>query len=81
MARFPFVIPFYGRALDAMTIQRWHVAVGDWVEENAPLVDLENDKAEIEEHARVAGRVIELLHPVGTTLLAGEAAAIFESEP
>lgn len=80
MARFALVVPEMGAAIEVACIQAWHVSVGDWVAQHAPVMSLSTDKADVDVPAPFAGRVVQLLHPAGTTLRCGEVAAILESE-
>jgi pyruvate/2-oxoglutarate dehydrogenase complex dihydrolipoamide acyltransferase (E2) component len=80
MARFALVIPDLGDALKVVCIATWQVAVGDWLEKDAVALSLTTDKADIEVPTPFAGRVVQLLYPVGTTLRCGEVVAILESE-
>jgi pyruvate/2-oxoglutarate dehydrogenase complex dihydrolipoamide acyltransferase (E2) component len=80
MARFAMVVPEMGGAIEVACILSWYASVGDWVEKDAPVMALSTDKADIEVPAPFAGRLVQILHPAGTTLRCGEVAAILESE-
>ena len=55
MARFEFKLPDIGEGIAEAEIVAWHVAVGDQVEEDAPLADMMTDKATVELTSPVTG--------------------------
>ena len=65
MGTYSFKLPDIGEGIAEAEIVAWHVAVGDVVEEDAPLADLMTDKATVEMTAPVAGRVVGLSGEVG----------------
>ena len=74
MGEYVFKLPDVGEGTAEAEIVAWHVAVGDSVEEDQPLVDVMTDKATVEMTAPVAG-VVTALHgepgdmaPVGAAL-------------
>jgi pyruvate dehydrogenase E2 component (dihydrolipoyllysine-residue acetyltransferase) len=82
---FSFRLPDLGEGLTEGEVARWHVAEGQEVAEDDPLVDIQTDKATVEIPSPYAGTVLEVLVaegdvvPVGTELVVigvpGEAAA------
>ncbi|WP_076071318.1 dihydrolipoamide acetyltransferase family protein [Sphingomonas montana] len=80
MARFTFKLPDIGEGIAEAEIVAWHVAVGDMVEEDAPLADMMTDKATVEMSAPVAGRVVEVAGAVGDQIAIGSVLAVFETE-
>ncbi len=80
MATFEFKLPDIGEGIAEAEIVAWHVAVGDVVEEDAPLADLMTDKATVEMTAPVAGRVVRLTGEVGEQVAIGSILAVFEVE-
>ncbi|GGE76020.1 dihydrolipoamide acetyltransferase family protein [Sphingomonas prati] len=80
MARFTFKLPDIGEGIAEAEIVAWHVAVGDMVEEDAPLADMMTDKATVEMSAPVAGRVVEVAGVVGDQIAIGSVLAVFETE-
>ncbi len=75
MARFTFKLPDVGEGTAEAEIVKWHVAVGDVVSEDQPLVDIMTDKATVEITSPHAG-TIAVLHgspgdmaPVGGALV------------
>ena len=79
MAR-SFALPDLGVGLTEGEVARWHVAEGDEIAEDDPLVEIQTDKATVEIPSPFGGTVLRILvtegevAPVGTALvLIGEA--------
>ncbi|WP_028474004.1 dihydrolipoamide acetyltransferase family protein [Nocardioides alkalitolerans] len=68
-----FHLPDVGEGLTEAEIVAWHVAVGDVVEVNQPLVDIETAKSVVELPSPYAGTVVELHAAVGETVDVGVA--------
>jgi pyruvate dehydrogenase E2 component (dihydrolipoamide acetyltransferase) len=74
MAR-AFKLPDLGEGLTEGEVARWHVAVGDDLREDDPLVDIQTDKATVEIPSPYAGTVLRILvaegdiAPVGADLV------------
>ena len=66
-----FRLPDVGEGLTEADIVTWHVAVGDVVEENQTLVDIETAKSIVELPSPYAGEVLELLAAEGDTVEVG----------
>jgi 2-oxoisovalerate dehydrogenase E2 component (dihydrolipoyl transacylase) len=75
MVKFAFKLPDLGEGTTKAEIVRWHVAAGDIVREDQPLVDVMTDKATMEIPSPVAGTVTALhgepgdTRPVGADLI------------
>jgi 2-oxoisovalerate dehydrogenase E2 component (dihydrolipoyl transacylase) len=80
VARYAFKLPDIGEGIAEAEIVAWHVAVGDVVEEDAPLADLMTDKATVEMTSPVAGKVIEIAGAVGDQIAIGSVLAVFDAE-
>jgi 2-oxoisovalerate dehydrogenase E2 component (dihydrolipoyl transacylase) len=80
MTRVPFRLPDIGEGIAEAEIVAWHVAVGDQVEEDAPLADMMTDKATVELTSPVTGRVIERAGEVGDKVAIGSVLVSFETE-
>lgn len=87
----PFNLPALGENVDSGTVVGILVAVGDTVEENQPVLEIETDKANLEVPSGFSGVVTEILVENGATAdvgapvlmydaAAGEAAADAEGE-
>jgi pyruvate/2-oxoglutarate dehydrogenase complex dihydrolipoamide acyltransferase (E2) component len=60
-----FRLPDVGEGTAEAEIVGWHVAVGDQVEEDQPLVDVSTDKAVVEMTSPVSGVVVSTHYEVG----------------
>jgi 2-oxoisovalerate dehydrogenase E2 component (dihydrolipoyl transacylase) len=66
-----FLLPDLGEGLEEGEIVEWHVAVGDVVELNQPVADIETAKAVVAVPSPFAGRVVERNGEIGDTLEVG----------
>jgi 2-oxoisovalerate dehydrogenase E2 component (dihydrolipoyl transacylase) len=66
-----FLLPDLGEGLEEGEIVEWHVAVGDVIELNQPIADIETAKAVVAVPSPFAGRVVERVGEVGDTLEVG----------
>jgi 2-oxoisovalerate dehydrogenase E2 component (dihydrolipoyl transacylase) len=80
MSIYSFKLPDIGEGIAEAEIVAWHVAVGDVVEEDAPLADVMTDKATVEMTAPVSGKVIAIHGTVGDQIAIGSILAQFEVE-
>jgi 2-oxoisovalerate dehydrogenase E2 component (dihydrolipoyl transacylase) len=67
MVKYAFKLPDLGEGTTKAEIVRWHVAAGDIVREDQPLVDVMTDKATMEIPSPVAGTVTKLYGDPGDT--------------
>jgi len=74
---YAFKLPDIGEGVVEAEITAWHVAVGDEVEEDAPVADAMTDKATIELTSPVAGKVIKVACAEGDTLAVGADLVVF----
>src|SRR5579884_301143 len=65
MGRYVVKLPDVGEGMTEAEIVKWHVAVGQAIREEDPLVDVMTDKATVEIPAPVAGTVVALAGAVG----------------
>ena len=80
MSRFTFRLPDVGEGTAEAEIVAWHVAVGDVVEEDQPLVDVMTDKATVEITSPVSGRVVARRGEPGEMFAVGGPLVEFETE-
>jgi 2-oxoisovalerate dehydrogenase E2 component (dihydrolipoyl transacylase) len=80
MGRYSFKLPDIGEGIAEAEIVAWHVAVGDIIEEDAPLADLMTDKTTVEMTAPVSGKVLEIAGSVGDQIAIGSILAVLETE-
>ena len=80
MGEYKFKLPDIGEGVVEAEITAWHVAVGDVVEEDAPIADAMTDKATIELTAPVSGVIKMVACEEGDMLAVGADLVIFETE-
>ncbi len=80
MADYIFRLPDIGEGIAEAEIVNWHVAVGDAVGEDQPLVDMMTDKATVEIESPVSGRVKRLAGDVGDQVAIGAELVVIEVE-
>ena len=76
-----FVLPDLGEGLQDAEIVDWHVAEGDHVTEDQPLVSVETDKAIVDVPSPHAGRIAHLLAKAGDRVKVGVGLVDFEEGP
>jgi 2-oxoisovalerate dehydrogenase E2 component (dihydrolipoyl transacylase) len=74
---FEFKVPDLGEGTVSSEVVAWKVAVGDWVQEDAPLAELATDKAVVEVSSPVSGRVVRLNGQPGDAVAVGSVLAVF----
>ncbi len=79
MSEYIFKLPDLGEGTVESEIAEWRVQAGDYVEMDAPLVDMMTDKATVEITAPVAGRVSSLAGEAGDVIAVGAALVVFET--
>ena len=80
MALKDFALPDLGEGLEESELVSWHVAVGDTVELNQHLADVETAKALVELPSPFAGVITALYAEEGTTVAVGARIVQFEIE-
>lgn len=73
-----FALPDLGEGLDEAEIVAWHVAVGDNVVADQPLVSVETDKAVVEIPSPQAGRIARLVGAPGDVVKVGSPLVQFD---
>ncbi|UCF66575.1 MAG: 2-oxo acid dehydrogenase subunit E2 [Acidobacteriota bacterium] len=76
---FEFKLPDLGEGIHEGELLTWHVEIGQVIDEDAPLVDVETDKAAVTIPSPVGGKVLELVGSAGDTLTVGEVIARIET--
>ena len=79
MGEYRFKLPDIGEGVVEAEITAWHVAVGDVVEEDAPIADAMTDKATIELTAPASGTIKMVACEEGDMLAVGADLVIFET--
>ncbi len=80
MGRFIFKLPDVGEGTAEAEVVAWHAAVGDLIEEDAPLVDVMTDKATVEITSPVRGKVLSLGAQPGEMATVGAPLVELETE-
>lgn len=81
---FDFRLPDVGEGLEEAEIVQWKVSVGQKIEANQPMVEIESSKSLVELPSPYAGIVLEILEPEGKVVLVGAPIiriAVAESKP
>ncbi|PTA44669.1 dihydrolipoamide acetyltransferase family protein [Micromonospora sp. RP3T] len=76
-----FNLPDLGEGLTEGEILAWLVKVGDDIELNQPIVEVETAKAAVEIPAKWAGRVQAIFHPEGSTVEVGVPIIAIDTDP
>ncbi len=76
MGEYVFKLPDVGEGTAEAEIVAWHVAVGDHIEEDQPLVDVMTDKATVEMTTPVGGVVIAVHGELGDMAAVGSPLAV-----
>src|SRR3954449_3695193 len=76
-----FTLPDLGEGLTEGEILSWLVAVGDTIELNQPIVEVETAKAAVEIPAKWAGVVTQIFHEAGTTVEVGSPIISIDTQP
>ncbi|MEU1752235.1 dihydrolipoamide acetyltransferase family protein [Micromonospora matsumotoense] len=76
-----FNLPDLGEGLTEGEILAWLVKVGDVIELNQPIVEVETAKAAVEIPAKWAGEVRSIFHPEGTTVEVGTPIIAIDTDP
>jgi pyruvate dehydrogenase E2 component (dihydrolipoamide acetyltransferase) len=77
----PFSLPDLGEGLQAAEIVAWHVAEGEHVVADQPLLSVETEKAVVEIPSPQAGRIAQLLVRPGERVNVGAPLLVFEEGP
>ncbi|HEV2971207.1 MAG TPA: 2-oxoglutarate dehydrogenase complex dihydrolipoyllysine-residue succinyltransferase [Pirellulales bacterium] len=65
-------VPEVGESITEVQIGKWHKGVGDRVEKDEGVVELESDKATVDLPAPIAGTIAKMLKQAGQTAAVGE---------
>lgn len=75
---YEFKLPDLGEGIHEGELLKWHVAVGDTIREDEPLVDVETDKAAVTIPSPRGGKVAALNGGVGDTVTVGSVIAVID---
>ena len=73
------VVPALGESVTEATVAKWTKAVGDPVQRDETLAELETDKVTLEVYASTSGRLSEIRAPAGATVEVGAVLGVIES--
>src|SRR3982751_5637173 len=76
-----FNLPDLGEGLTEGEILKWLVGVGDTIELNQPIVEVETAKAAVEIPAKWAGQVSAIFHSEGETVEVGTPIIAIDTDP
>ena len=71
-------VPAVGESINEVFIGEWHVAEGDWIEVDQPVVGLETDKATFDVPAPKSGVITKIVKGAGEEAAIGEIIAQLE---
>ena len=74
---FEFKLPDLGEGIHEGEVLKWHVAVGDAIKADEPLVDVETDKAAVTIPSPKTGKITALNGNVGDTMHVGQVIVVF----
>src|SRR5699024_2050935 len=77
---FVFKLPDIGEGIHEGEILKWFVAVGDEIEEDDPLCEVQNDKAVVEIPSPVEGTVVEIHVGEGEVAIVGDKLISLDAE-
>ncbi len=80
MAEFKVELPKMGESVAEATITTWLKAVGDFIEEDEPIVEIATDKVDSEVPAPCSGILKEILFNEGDVVAVGSVFAVINSE-
>ncbi|MDF2814621.1 MAG: dienelactone hydrolase [Paenibacillus sp.] len=80
MAIYNFRLPELGEGLHEGEIVKWHVKPGDTIQEDATIMDVQNDKATVEVPSPVTGKIVEIKVSEGTVSVVGDILATIDVE-
>ena len=78
MSKFEIKIPKLGESITEGTIVSWSVKVGDMIQEDDVLFEVNTAKVSAEIPSPVAGKVVEILYKEGDTVAVGTVVAIID---
>lgn len=78
MSKYEFKMPELGEGMAEGTIGEWHVKVGDTIQKDADMVEIENDKSTSEIPSPVDGKVTKINFEKGDDVTVGQVLIEFE---
>ncbi|MBU0741501.1 2-oxo acid dehydrogenase subunit E2, partial [bacterium] len=75
---FEFKLPDLGEGIHEGEVLKWHVQPGDTIAEDAPLVDVETDKAAVTIPSPRGGKIVTVVGEVGDVVETGQVIAVID---
>nr|MBC8425781.1 hypothetical protein [bacterium] len=75
---FEFKLPDLGEGIHEGEVLKWHVQPGDTIAEDAPLVEVETDKAAVTIPSPRGGKVMTVVGEVGDVVETGQVIAVID---
>jgi pyruvate dehydrogenase E2 component (dihydrolipoamide acetyltransferase) len=75
---YEFKLPDLGEGIHEGEVLKWYVAVGDSIAEDAPLVEIETDKAAVTLPSPRAGKIVSLSGGIGDTVIVGDIITVID---
>lgn len=66
------VVPMLPESVTEATLMTWNKKIGDFVQRDENLIDLETDKVVLELPAQQAGKIVEIIEADGSTVTSGQ---------
>jgi 2-oxoglutarate dehydrogenase E2 component (dihydrolipoamide succinyltransferase) len=80
MAQIEVKVPQLSESVAEATLLQWHKKIGEQVERDENLIDIETDKVVLELPAPYQGVITQIIKGDGSTVVAGETIAIIDTE-
>ncbi|MEL6922519.1 MAG: dihydrolipoamide acetyltransferase family protein [Bacteroidota bacterium] len=80
MAQVQLIMPKMGESIMEATITKWYKQVGDTVEMDESILEIQTDKVDSEVPSPASGTLLEILHPEDAIVAIGEVIAIIGTE-
>ncbi|MFC0253602.1 2-oxoglutarate dehydrogenase complex dihydrolipoyllysine-residue succinyltransferase [Massilia consociata] len=80
MAQIEVKVPQLSESVAEATLLSWHKKVGESVDRDENMIDIETDKVVLELPAPSAGVIVQLIKADGATVVSGETIAIIDTE-
>ena len=74
------VVPSLGESITEATLAKWHCEVGDQVNIDEVLVEIETDKVTLEVSAEITGTICKILFKEGDTITVGDIIGSIDEE-
>src|SRR5690606_19033461 len=80
MGIYKLVLPRMGESVSEATVTKWVKAIGDWVEEDDPVVEIATDKVDSDVPSPVTGKLSKIFFEENQVVQVGDVIAWIEVE-